>query len=395
MNPPDSFTSDENKTREQLLWELHQLRNRINRLEATDLERRRIEKSLNKYEKNFRELVNLLPQTIYEMDNDGKFRFTNQVGFETFGYDQQDIDAGVNFSQLFIPEEREKLLRNIHKIYNNGDIEGHEYTALRKDGTTFQALIYSSPIFYDNKPVGLRGVVIDITDRKKVEQDLKDSRDQFRNLSAHLQSVREEERSYIAREIHDELGQALTALKMDLIWINKRLTSAQSEIAEKINSMFDLIDKTIQTIRRISTDLRPGLLDDLGLTAAIEWYCEDFQNRTGIHCDLHLRPAEIETDQERSIAIFRILQETLTNVARHAYASEVKVNLKIKDHALEMKIVDNGIGITDSQVNDPQNLGLVGLRERVYPWNGHITIKGRPQKGTTVLVFIPLDGNIR
>lgn len=265
---------------------------------------------------------------------------------------------------------------------------------MRKDGTTFQALIYSSPIVYNNKPVGLRGVVIDITDRKKVEQDLKDSRDQFRNLSAHLQSVREEERSYIAREIHDELGQALTALKMDLIWINKRLTTAQSEIAEKISTMFDLIDKTIQTIRRISTDLRPGLLDDLGLTAALEWYCEDFQNRTGINCNLHLRPAEIAIDQKRSIAIFRILQEALTNVARHAHASEVKVNLGIKDHALEMKIVDNGIGITDEQVNDPQNLGLVGLRERVYPWNGHITIKGRPQKGTTVLVFIPLDGNI-
>ena len=167
MNLPDSFTSDESKTREQLLWELRQLRNRINQLEAADLERRRIEKSLNKYEKNFRELVNLLPQTIYEMDKNGKFRFTNQVGFETFGYNQQDIDTGVNFSQLFIPEEREKLNRNIQKIYNGSDLEGHEYTALRKDGTTFQALIYSSPIFYDNKPVGLRGVVIDITRPEK------------------------------------------------------------------------------------------------------------------------------------------------------------------------------------------------------------------------------------
>lgn len=393
MNPPPSFIDDENKTREQLLWELYQLRNRINRLEATDLERRRIEKSLNKYEKNFHELVNLFPQTIYEMDNNGTFRFTNQAGFDTFGYIQRDIDAGIHFAQLFIPEEREKLNRNIHKIYNGNEVEGHEYTALRKDGTTFQALIYSNPIIHNNKPVGMRGVVIDITDRKKVEQELKDSRDQFRNLSAHLQSVREEERSYIAREIHDELGQALTALKMDLIWMKKRLTPAQTEVAEKINAMFDLMDKTIQTIRRISTDLRPGLLDDLGLTAALEWYCEDLQNRTGIKCILNLKPAEIEVDQERSIAIFRIFQETLTNVARHAHASAVKINIRIQDHTLEMKIVDNGIGITDAQVNDPQNLGLVGLRERVYPWNGHIEIKGRPHKGTTVLVSIPLDRN--
>jgi len=360
-------------------------------LEAADIERRRIEKSLDKYEKNFHELVNLLPQTVYEADIDGKFRFTNRVGFDTFGYNQQDIDAGINFNQLFIPEEREKLDRNILKIYNGSEVEGHEYVALRKDGSTFQALIYSSPIIQNHKSIGLRGVVIDITDRKQVEQELKDSRDQFRNLSAHLQSVREEERSYIAREIHDELGQALTALKMDLIWMSKRLSPDQTEIAEKIIAMFDLMDKTIQTIRRISTDLRPGLLDDLGLTAAIEWYGEDFQNRTGIKCNLHFTPEESEVNQERCIAIFRIFQEALTNVARHSHATKVEADLRIENHDFNMKIVDNGIGISDKQVNDPQNLGLVGLRERVYPWNGRIEIKGRPKKGTTVLVFIPLD----
>ncbi len=392
---PEKLIADENKSCEQLLWELRQLRLRMARLEAADIERRRIEKSLDKYEKNFRELVNLLPQTIYEMDKDGQFRFTNQVGFDTFGYNQQDIDNGINFNQLFSPEERERLNHNIMEIYNGNEVEGHEYTALRKDGTTFHALIYSSPIIQNNKPVGLRGVVIDITDRKKVEQDLKDSRDQFRNLSAHLQSVREEERSYIAREIHDELGQALTALKMDLIWMNKRLTSDQTEISLKISAMFDLMDKTIQTIRRISTDLRPGLLDDLGLLAAIEWYAEDFQNRTGIKCILNVRPGTIEVDQERSIAIFRIFQEALTNIARHAHATEVKATLRTTFHAFEMKIVDNGIGITDSQVNDPKNLGLVGLRERVYPWNGRIEIKGRRNRGTTVSVFIPLDHNLQ
>lgn len=391
MNSAENILNDENKSSEQLLWEVKQLRQRMATLEAADIERRRIEKSLDKYEKNFSELVNLLPQTIYESDSEGKFRFTNRVGFDTFGYNQDDIDNGINFKQLFTPEDRDRLEHNILKIYNGNEIEGHEYTALRKDGTTFQALIYSSPIVQNNKSVGLRGVVIDITDRKIVEQELKDSRDQFRNLSTHLQSVREEERSYIAREIHDELGQALTALKMDLIWMNKRLSPDQSEIAAKIAAMFDLMDKTIQTIRRISTDLRPGLLDDLGLIAAIEWFAEDFQNRTGICCKLRVTPAEIEIDQERSIAIFRIFQETLTNVARHAHATEVKADLRIKNHDLEMKIVDNGIGISDAQVNDPKNLGLVGLRERVYPWNGRIEITGRRKKGTTVSVFIPLD----
>ncbi len=382
--------NDGEKTKEQLLWELKQLRQRMANLEAADIERRRIEKSLSKYESNFQELVNLLPQTIYEMDINGKFRFTNHHGFESFGYNQADIEKGINFTQLFVPEDRERVEHNIKKILEGTEVEGHEYTALRKDGSTFQALIYSSPIMQNNKAVGLRGVVIDITDRKKIEQELKDSRDQFRNLSAHLQSVREEERSYIAREIHDELGQTLTALKMDLIWINRHLTSEQQEISTKIQEMFSLIDQTIHTIRRIATDLRPGLLDDLGLSAAIEWYCEDFENRTGIHCHLELGNEDIILDQQRSIAIFRILQEALTNVARHAKATQVVVKIAIIDHNFMMEIRDNGIGITDEQVNDPQNLGLVGLRERVYPWGGTIIIKGSPRQGTTVKVNIPL-----
>ncbi len=387
-----SLSNDAHKNREQLLWELQQLRQRLAALEAADVERRRIAKSLDKYEKNFRELVNLLPQTVYEMDISGKFRFTNQHGFASFGYNQQDIHNGINFTQLFVPEDRERLQHNITKILKGKTVTGNEYTALRKDGTTFQVLIYSSAITVDNQPSGLRGVVIDITDRKQVEDALKDSRDQFRNLSAHLQSVREEERSYIAREIHDELGQSLTALKMDLIWLSKKLTDDQKDLRQKIQTMFDLIDLTITTVRRISTDLRPGLLDDLGLTAALEWYGEDFEKRTGIKCNLDINPAEIEIAQDQSIAIFRIFQETLTNVARHARATRVDTNLRIENHTLRMLIQDNGIGIRDEQVNDPKNLGLVGLRERVFPWSGKIEITGIKNKGTTVRIEIPLDG---
>lgn len=386
----DPLLKDEEKTREQLLWELKQVRQRLAAFEAADVERRRIEKTLSRYEQNFQELVKLLPQTIYEMDIEGNFRFINDYGFRTFGYDQIDLERGINFTQLFIPEDRERLQHNIKQILAGAEVEGHEYTALRKDGSTFQVLIYSSPILQNNTPVGLRGVVIDITDRKQIEQELKDSRDQFRNLSAHLQSVREEERSYIAREIHDELGQALTALKMDLMWINRHLAPEQTAIIAKIYEMFSLIDQTIQTVRRVATELRPGLLDDLGLSATIEWYCEDFENRTGIRCILEAGPEEIVLDQARSIAIFRILQEALTNVARHAKADCVQVKIARNTHFFRMEIQDNGIGISPEQVNNPQNLGLVGLRERVYPFNGSIVFEGQPGKGTTVKVVIPL-----
>lgn len=386
----NSLVPDEEKSKEQLIWELNQLRQRLAALEEADVQRRKIEKSLTQYEQNFKELVRLLPQTVYEMTIDGKFQFINDYGFAAFGYTPEEIEKGIHFSQLFIPEDRERIQNNIKKILSGSEIEGHEYTALRKDGTTFPVLIYSSPIINNGKAVGLRGVVIDITDRKKIEQELRDSRDQFRNLSAHLQSVREEERSYIAREIHDELGQALTALKMDLMWINRKINPNEKEIIAKIYEMYGLIDQTIQVIRRISTDLRPGLLDDLGLFATIEWYCEDFENRTGIKCELELSPKELTLDQERSIAIFRILQEALTNVARHAKANLVKVIINCNSHFFRMEIIDNGIGITDEQIKDPKNLGLVGLRERVYPFNGTITFEGKPGKGTSVKVIIPL-----
>jgi len=373
--------------------EIRALKQRINELEGAEKKRRSAVQELQQYQRNFKEIVDLLPQTVYEMDIRGNFKFTNQRGFESFGYSKDDMKRGFKFTQLFIPSERDRLEHNIRDILHGKKSEGNEYTALRKDGSTFQALIYSSPIISDNQVTGLRGVVIDITNRKKAETELENSRDQLRNLSSHLQSVREEERSLIAREIHDELGQALTALKMDLIWINKRIPPENSEILDKIEGMSDLISSTMKTVRRLSSELRPGLLDDLGLYATLEWYCEEFEKRTGIDCNLQLDQTDLELNEEIAISVFRIFQETLTNVARHANASHVSAQLHIEDHLLDMNIKDNGIGISEEKINNPHSLGLIGLRERVVPWGGTLTIKGRPNKGTTVTVSIPLTKN--
>jgi two-component system sensor histidine kinase UhpB len=380
---------DLNKSKAKLIEELQDLRRQVEDLQLKTGEKHSIESELKKSEKKFRELVELLPQPIYEMDINGNFKFTNQRGFQVFGYTQDDIDQGVSFLRLFIPEDRERVKHNIRRILNGNEMQGNEYTALKKDGSTFQALFYSNPIIHDGHIDGLRGVVIDITDRKYVEKELEQSRDQFRNLSAHLQTIREEERSYIAREIHDELGQALTALKMDLSWLQGKLSSS-SDLCKKIDTMTQLVDLTIQSVRRISTDLRPGLLDDLGLIPALEWYSEEFQNRAGIECRLQIISDTVALDQDRSIAIFRIFQETLTNVARHARASEVIASLKQVDHSLEMIIKDNGIGISEEQIKAPTSLGLIGLKERVYPWGGTVEIYGIPHQGTTVKAVIPL-----
>ncbi len=243
----------------------------------------------------------------------------------------------------------------------------------------------------DDKGNLIGGVHIasDITERMRADEELQSSREQLRNLTTYLESVREQERTNIAREIHDELAQALTALKMDLSWLYNKLQRDQIPLIEKTRSMGKLIDDTIRTVKRISAELRPGVLDDLGLVAAIEWQAEEFQNRTGINCRVNVDPDELAVDQERSTAIFRIFQETLTNVARHARATKVTVSLVNKTASLKLRVADNGVGISERQILDSKSFGLIGMRERVHLWGGRVVIKGRRGKGTTVEVDLP------
>ncbi len=236
-----------------------------------------------------------------------------------------------------------------------------------------------------------------------INEELRSSYEQLRALAAHIQFIREEERARIAREIHDELGQALTALKIDLSWLGDQFTESRRSgdlsqttgeaqpILAKIQSMFGLIDMTIQSVRRIATELRPGMLDDLGLVAAIEWQAQDFQRRTGIQCKLFIESEEDAVlDKELSTALFRIFQETLTNVARHAQATKVNITLTESTGTLRLEIEDNGKGITEEDISDPKSLGLLGTRERALLFGGDVNITGSPGKGTRISVSIPL-----
>jgi len=233
-------------------------------------------------------------------------------------------------------------------------------------------------------------LIREIAERKRAEEHLRKSEENLRALAAHLQSVREEEWTRIAREIHDELGQSLTGLKMDLTWVANRLPGDQRALAEKTKSMFGLIDDTIQSVRKIASRLRPEVLDQLGLTAAIGWHAADFRKRTGIRCKLSLPSVTPTLDRERSTAAFRIFQELLTNVARHANATRIDVVLRIESGALVLTVEDNGKGIAESAIDDPKSLGLLGMRERVLPFGGSIEIAGARNKGTNVRVSIPL-----
>ncbi len=246
---------------------------------------------------------------------------------------------------------------------------------------------------YDNEKqiIGVIHILRDITERKHSEEELKSSREKLRNLAAHLNSVREEERKLIAREIHDELAQSLTALKMGLVWLDKKLPAATAPLTEKIKSMSSIIDMTIYTVRRISSELRPVLLDDLGLQAAIEWQAKEFEDRTGISCKVTFHSDTGNLDQERSTAIFRIFQETLTNVVRHAEATEVRASLEETPDMLIMTVKDNGAGITEEEILNSKSFGIIGMQERALLLGGDIKLKGVRDKGTTVTVSIPTD----
>ena len=227
----------------------------------------------------------------------------------------------------------------------------------------------------------------ELAERTLTEQRLRASEENLRALAAHLQSVREEERIHIAREIHDELGQALTGLKFDINALAKSAATGGA-IGDKPAHLCQQIDRIINSVRRIASGLRPEVLDEIGLAAAIEWQAREFQRRTGIRCMVEIARGFDDPDKERSTALFRVFQELLTNVARHAHATRVSVRLEGGEW-LRLEVNDNGRGIKDQEAESPRSLGFLGLRERVLAFGGSIEAKGRPGQGTFVSVAIP------
>ncbi len=250
------------------------------------------------------------------------------------------------------------------------------------------------PVHFSLSPLRIDGtraiclIASDLSEAKRAEQELRASGEQLRKLAARQVSVREEERTRIAREVHDELGQSLTAVKLDLAWLAARLPPRNVRMRERIGSTLKMADSIIQDVRRISTELRPGILD-LSLAAAVEWHVREFEARTGIYCKLRLLTQEM-FEPEASTALFRILQETLTNVARHAKATRVEVVKQKQQDRLVLRVHDNGCGFDAADPSLSGSLGLLGMRERAATLGGGVSISSAPGKGTTVTAWIPL-----
>ena len=250
----------------------------------------------------------------------------------------------------------------------------------------------ATPRRVENGSLSWDGVLFNITDSKLKEEELRWSRETLGQLSAHRDSVREEERKSIAREIHDELGQALTALKIDVDWLSRKLPE-EAGVDGKLRSMSKILAGTVDSVRRIAENLRPGMLDDLGLAAAIEWQVEQFGERTGIDCELVMNRDEFDLDDRLATCIFRIIQEALTNVARHAGADRVEVSLVEENGEIELEVSDNGRGFHESPKKG--SYGLLGMKERVKMLGGEVAVSGSPGKGASVRVRLPTREAVR
>ncbi len=351
--------------------------------------RREADSALRKEEERFRTLIENAPVAI-GISRSGLMIYGNKEYRSLFGLDSTERIAGKSLTEQIAPQFREQVLTRALRRAHGERVESEfELMGMRKDRTQFPCRAAVTLLDLGDGPAAA-AFFSDLSDMKEAEQKLKDSQTKLRNLAVHLLSAREEERKKVAREIHDELGQLLTAMKIDLRWIEKRMSDAAPVMQEKAAGVVRLADQTIQMMHRISSGLRPGPLDDLGLASAVEWAVADFTRRTGIPCTATVDIPESRIGGNSATAIFRVVQENLTNVARHSRALHASVALREIDGRLEILIQDDGIGISKAQATSFSSFGLIGIGERVRDMGGEFFINGEKGRGTTVLVTIPL-----
>ena len=344
--------------------------------------------SLVESEAKYRSLFDNSMMGISVADPDGNLVHANLAYAQMYGYKnlEEMLKEVRNVRQLYVDQQdRSKVLRNLSK---KGIMDPRELEVIKKDGSRLFVLVSAREVRdSEGKLLYNQAYHLDLTQRKKIEDELLESKRLLEILNSHLYMIRENERTMISREIHDQLGQSMTALKLDLNQMNKYLTG-NTEAVMKLKSIIELVSDTIKDVQRISSDLRPAILDDLGLVSAIEWYCDEFEKRTGLKCTLKYNNSDFR-DSQINLTFFRVLQETLTNVIRHAMASSVNVKLHKSRKGTTMTIQDNGIGILKEQIESHKSMGFISMRERVRQFNGKVDILSIKSGGTKVSIFIP------
>jgi PAS domain S-box-containing protein len=328
-----------------------------------------------------------LPGWIIDLES-FSFQAVNDAALQHYGYSREEF---LRMTTLDIRPSGEvpRLISKLRASQDDSITQSGPWTHRLKDGTLIEVETFTQLINFEGRPARLI-LVEDITERSRNETKLRESEQQLRELAGHLQHAREAERTRVARDLHDVLGQALTAIKMNVTWVLARLPDVQREVAQMLKGSVDLVDETIVTVRRLSADLRPGILD-LGLLAAIEWQAEEFQNRSDTACILDVSGEIDLLDPGTATEVFRIFQEILTNIARHAGATQVDVSLRQEAGALVLEVRDNGRGTTDEELNSRHALGILGMRERAALIGAALAIHGEPGCGTTVQLRVPVN----
>jgi signal transduction histidine kinase len=281
-------------------------------------------------------------------------------------------------------------LKEVDKnIDDETDLSAHQYTHITKKGERVYVEIHTSPLEYEGKEAWI-SIIRDITSHKLAEAEVKRSHEELKKLAAHLQTVREEERTLVAYELHDDIGQALSALKMDIYMLEEKFLKGEKDLSDRFQKTKNLLDSMIQTIRKIYTELRPTLLEHFSIKEVIEDHVLKFQDLTKIvgKCEIDL--GETSLDEDFSLALFRIVQEALNNVKWHSRATEVTVRLVKENGHVVLMIRDNGIGIKENDFNRPASYGIIGMKERASMLGGHLKVHSVPKKGTSVFLQFPL-----
>lgn len=354
---------------------------------------KRAQEELSRYSKDLerqvkqrtREITGILrytPAVVYLKDRDGRYRLVNSRFEELFRIKNEEI-RGKSDDDIFPREVADQFRASDLQVLAEGRPRQVEEPIPQENGV-HTYLMVKFPI-YDDQGVanGLCGIATDITELKKAQ-------DHLRRLSGSIMARQEKERTALARELHDELGQVLTALRMDAVWLAEHLKGREAKAADRSLKMCELIDKTIDEVRGLATRLRPGVLDHLGLIDALEWYAAEFRKRTGIACIF--KPFNVtRVDDIVATAAYRIAQEALTNVARHSFATQVQITLKEEKGILTLAVVDNGRGFNTRKIEESECLGLAGMRERAGLIGGALEIQSKPHKGTQVYFKLPLN----
>lgn len=315
-----------------------------------------------------------------------RFLDCNKAALDRYGYTLKKLKTMTPYD-LHPVEDLKDVDKNIN---DDSDLSAHQYTHITKKGERLYVEIHTAPLEYEGEEAWI-SIIRDITLHQQAEAEIKRSHEELKKLTAHLQTVREEERTLVAYELHDDIGQGLSALKMDLYMLEKKFLKGEKNLSDRFQKTKDLLDNMIQTTRKIYTDLRPTLLEHFSIKEVVEDYVDKFQDLTKITgvCEIDL--GETSLDEGFSLALFRIVQEALNNVKWHSQATKVTIRLVKENKYIELKIKDNGIGIKDADLKRPSSFGIIGMRERANLLGGKLDVRAVPNKGTLVLVHFPLS----